>query len=38
MATDMDMLVLQSQLLYKSEQPQAKQHQVNEYMAQFQLD
>jgi carbamoyltransferase len=38
MATDMDVLVLQGQLLYKNEQPQAKQHQVDEYMAQFQLD
>jgi len=38
MATDMDVLVMQNQLLLKSEQPQAKQHQVNEYMAQFQLD
>ena len=38
MATDMDVLVMQNQLLLKSEQPQAEQHQVNEYMAQFQLD
>jgi carbamoyltransferase len=38
MATDMDVLVMQNQLLLKSEQPQAKQHQVDDYMAQFQLD
>jgi hypothetical protein len=29
---------MQNQLLFKSEQPQAKQRQVDEYMAQFQLD
>jgi carbamoyltransferase len=46
MATDMDVLVMQNQLLYKNEQsqagstssPQAKRRQVDEYMAQFKLD
>ena len=38
MATNMDVLVLEKQLLYKEEQPQAKQHQIDEYMAQFDLD
>ena len=38
MATNMDVLVLQNQLLYKSEQPQAKQYQVDGYIAQFKPD
>jgi carbamoyltransferase len=38
MATNMDVLVMENQLLYKQEQPQAKQHEVDEYIAQFQLD
>ncbi len=38
MATDMDVLVMQNQLLYKSEQPKAEQHSVDKYIAQFQLD
>jgi len=38
MATNMDVLVMQNQLLYKDEQPQAKQHQVDDYIAQFKLD
>ena len=38
MATNMDVLVLEKQLLYKDEQPQGKQHQIDEYMAQFDLD
>ena len=38
MATDMDVLVMQNQLLFKNEQPQAEQRQVDEYMAQFKLD
>jgi hypothetical protein len=29
---------MQNQLLYKSEQPKAKQHGVDKYIAQFQLD
>ena len=38
MATNMDVLVLEKQLLLKEEQPQAKQHQIDEYLAQFDLD
>jgi len=38
MATNMDVLVMENQLLYKDEQPQAKQHEVDEYKAQFELD
>jgi carbamoyltransferase len=38
MATNMDILVMENQLLYKDEQPQAKQHEIDEYKAQFELD
>jgi carbamoyltransferase len=38
LATNMDVLVLESQILYKLEQPQAKQHEIDEYKARFQLD
>ncbi len=38
MATNMDVLVLEKQLLLKSEQLQAKPHEVDEYLAQFDLD
>ncbi len=38
MATDMDVLVMQSNLLYKNEQPKAKKQSVDKYIAQFQLD
>ena len=38
MATNMDVLVMEDLLLYKNEQPQAKEHEVDEYKAQFQLD
>jgi len=38
MATNMDVLVMENQLLYKEEQPQATQHEVDEYKAQFELD
>jgi carbamoyltransferase len=38
MATDMDVLVMQDQLLYKNEQPKAMQHSVDKYIAQFKLD
>ena len=38
MATNMDVLVMENQLLYKDEQPQAKQHEIDEYKAQFELD
>jgi carbamoyltransferase len=38
MATNMDVLVMENQLLYKQEQPQAKQHKIDEYKARFELD
>jgi len=38
MATNMDVLVMENQLLYKHEQPQAKKHEIDEYKAQFELD
>ncbi len=38
LATNMDVLVLENQILYKPEQPQAKQHEIDEYKARFQLD
>ena len=38
MATDMDVLVMGNQVLYKEEQPEATQHDVERYKAQFQLD
>ncbi|OHB65648.1 MAG: hypothetical protein A2Y77_16495 [Planctomycetes bacterium RBG_13_62_9] len=38
MATNMDVLVLESQILYKQEQPQAKQHEIDAYKARFELD
>jgi carbamoyltransferase len=38
MATNMDVLVLEDFVLLKSEQPQAKQHEIDEYLAQFELD
>ncbi len=38
MATNMDVLVMENQLLYKEEQPQATQHEVDEYKTQFELD
>jgi carbamoyltransferase len=38
MACNMDVLVLGNYILYKEEQPQAKQHEVDEYIAQFELD
>ncbi|MHC4241527.1 MAG: carbamoyltransferase family protein [Planctomycetota bacterium] len=38
MATDMDVLVMENQLLYKEEQPQAKQHEIDRYKARFELD
>jgi carbamoyltransferase len=38
MATNMDVLVMENQLLYKEEQPQAMQHEIDEYKAQFELD
>jgi carbamoyltransferase len=38
MATDMDVLVMEDQLLYKHEQTKAMQHQVDRYKMQFKLD
>jgi carbamoyltransferase len=38
MATNMDVLVMENQLLFKEQQPQATQHEVDEYKAQFELD
>jgi carbamoyltransferase len=38
MATNMDVLVMENQLLYKEEQPQAEKHEIDEYKAQFELD
>ncbi|MBW3600924.1 MAG: hypothetical protein KY475_27120, partial [Planctomycetes bacterium] len=38
MATNMDVLVLERFVLLKSEQPQARQHEIDEYLARFQLD
>jgi hypothetical protein len=34
----MDVLVMENQLLYKQEQPQARQHEIDEYKARFELD
>ncbi len=38
MATNMDVLVLERFVLLKEEQPNAKEHEIDEYLAQFQLD
>ncbi|UCG58266.1 MAG: carbamoyltransferase [Phycisphaerales bacterium] len=38
MATNMDVLVLEDYILYKQEQPEAKQHEVDDYIAKFELD
>ncbi|NIP23124.1 MAG: hypothetical protein GWN67_05670 [Phycisphaerae bacterium] len=38
MATNMDVLVMENHLLYKEEQPQAKQHEIDEYKARFEPD
>jgi carbamoyltransferase len=38
MATNMDVLVIENIVLYKTEQPDAKVHEVDAYLAQFQLD
>jgi len=38
MATNMDVLVLENQVLHKAEQPQAEQHEIAEHMARFELD
>ena len=38
MATNMDALVLENYLLLKPDQPQAREHEIDEYLAKFQLD
>jgi carbamoyltransferase len=38
MATNMDVLVMEDVLLYKEQQPQAKEFDIDEYKAQFELD
>ena len=38
MATNMDVLVLERFVLLKAEQPDAREHEIDEYLAQFQLD
>jgi carbamoyltransferase len=38
MATNMDVLVLENFVLYKTEQPDAEDHPVDEYLSQFSLD
>ncbi len=38
MATNMDALVLENFVLLKSDQPDAKEHEIDQYLAQFQLD
>jgi carbamoyltransferase len=38
MATNMDVLVMGNQLLYKERQPQAAKHEIDMYKAQFELD
>ncbi len=38
MATNMDVLVLDQFVLLKDEQPNAKQHEIDDYLAQFELD
>ena len=38
MATNMDVLVMENQLLYKEQQPETRPHEIDEYLAHFQLD
>jgi carbamoyltransferase len=38
MATNMDVLVLEDFVLLKEEQPKARQHEIDQYLAQFDLD
>ena len=38
MATNMDVLVIENYVLLKEEQPGAQEHEIDEYLAQFQLD
>jgi carbamoyltransferase len=37
-STNMDVLVLENFVLYKNEQPQMKQIEIDRYLAQFELD
>jgi carbamoyltransferase len=38
MATNMDVLVLENFVLYKEDQPAARKHEIDAYLAQFDLD
>ena len=38
MATNMDVLVMNNHVLLKTEQPDAREHRLDEYLSQFQLD
>ncbi len=38
MATNMDVLVVDSFILYKEEQPGSKKHEIDQYLARFELD
>ncbi|HUU21588.1 MAG TPA: carbamoyltransferase [Phycisphaerae bacterium] len=38
MGTNMDVLVLESFVLRKDDQPQAREHEIDDYLAQFELD
>ncbi len=38
MATNMDVLVMENQVIYKEEQPQTAQSEIDQYKAKFQLD
>jgi carbamoyltransferase len=38
MATNMDVLVIEDFVLYKEEQPKAREHEIDQYVAQFNLD
>ena len=38
MGTNMDVLVIENFVLQKSEQPGATQHDIEQYLAEFQLD
>jgi carbamoyltransferase len=38
MATNMDVLVVEDYLMLKEEQPEAKQHSIDDYLTQFKLD
>ncbi len=38
MACNMDVLVIENCIMYKEKQPEARQHEVDAYLAQFQLD